>query len=234
MALPKLNENPEYRMTIPSTGKQVKFRPFLVKEQKVMMIASESQDRKQMLNSMLETINACVSDVESKHLATFDVDYLFTQIRAKSVGENSELQLKCSECEHQNEFVINLSEIKPPKVELDQVIHITPDISLSMQYPTYHQLMGSSLIDDEITTDNMVEFLITCIQSVNTLEESILFKDEPLQEKINFIESLNTEQFNRLSEFLQNMPKLTHKIEVNCAECGHKNVHTLEGMESFF
>lgn len=234
MALPKLNENPEYRMTIPSTGKQVKFRPFLVKEQKVMMIAGESQDRKQMLNSMLETINACVSDVESKHLATFDVDYLFTQIRAKSVGENTELQLKCSKCEHQNDFTINLTEIKPPKVELDQVIHITPDISLSMQYPTYHQLMNSSLIEEDLSTDNMVEFLITCIQSVNTLDESILFKDEPLQEKINFVESLNTEQFTRLSAFINDMPKLTHKIEVDCSECGHKNVHTLEGMESFF
>ena len=100
MALPKLNDVPLYTMTVPSTGKQVKYRPFLVKEQKVLMLAGESQDKEQMLSSMLNTIESCIDDnINVKNLPTFDVDYLFTQIRAKSVGENANLMVKCSKCE---------------------------------------------------------------------------------------------------------------------------------------
>ena len=113
MALPQLkNDVPKYEMTVPSTGQKVKYRPFLVKEQKVLLVAFESQDNRQILNSMLDCLSSCVPDVKLTDLATFDVDYMFTQVRSKSVGETSTVMHACKECNEENEVKIRLDEIK--------------------------------------------------------------------------------------------------------------------------
>src|SRR6056300_818118 len=112
MALPKLNETPKYEVEIPSTGKTVRFRPYLVKEEKVLMMAFESGDQKAALRAIVDTIEACIVDkIDATNLATFDVEYLFTQIRSKSVGESSTLMIKCKECEKQNEYKFDVSQV---------------------------------------------------------------------------------------------------------------------------
>jgi len=123
MALPKLNSSPKYEMTIPSSNARVNFRPFLMKEEKTLMIAMESQDPKTIMNSLLDTINACVVDkVNENKLTSFDVEYMFLQIRSKSVGETAKVGVKCSHCEHLNEIDVNLDEIKVDVPEVEKIL----------------------------------------------------------------------------------------------------------------
>ena len=238
MALPKLNDVPLYTMTVPSTGKQVKYRPFLVKEQKVLMLAGESQDKEQMLSSMLNTIESCIDDnINVKNLPTFDVDYLFTQIRAKSVGENANLMVKCSKCEKEVKFTVNLSELDVPKIKRNQsTIELTSDVSVIMRYPSYSLIMKNDIddSDDNMSTEFTMHFMLSCIESIQTAEENILMQDETHEEQVRFLESLNTEQFEKLSDFVRDMPKISADVKLNCESCGHEESTKLEGMESFF
>lgn len=238
MALPKLNDVPMYTMTVPSTGKEVKYRPFLVKEQKVLMLASESQDRKQMLTAMLNTIQACLDDnIQVEKLPTFDIDYLFTQIRAKSVGENSKLMTKCSKCESEIEFSVDLSKLNIPEIkQKNVVIPLTSNVSVKMSYPSYNLIMENSTNEstEEVSTEFIMSFVMNCIESIQTEEENILMRDESYDEKIRFLESLSTEQFEKLASFVRDMPKLSHDTNLKCESCGHEEKRRLEGMESFF
>ena len=153
MALPKLsNDRPIYEMVVPSTQETVKYRPFLVKEQKSMLVAFESQDPKQILDSMLVSIESCVPGINLKKLATFDIDYMFTQVRSKSVGETSTILYACTECKEENEVKINLQDIK---MEGDQVkpslIKINDDISVQMKFPTYGDVIAQNVFSKEKT-----------------------------------------------------------------------------------
>lgn len=236
MALPKINETPGYEMVIPSTGKKVKYRPFLVKEQKVLMIALESQDRKQILGAMLNTLIGCISDkIDINSLATFDVDYMFTQIRSKSVGEKTTLVNKCEKCEEGTEFTLNLDDIKPPKVKQNIKIKLTDTIEVLMKYPSYNAFINNDkiLIEDN-QTETLMEFIIECMDSILTEEEQIRLKDESREEIQNFVDSLTADQFKLLTEYITDLPKLKHNFTVNCSKCGHTNAKTLEGIEDFF
>jgi hypothetical protein len=238
MALPKLNnDNPVYEMIVPSTKKTVKFRPFLVKEQKNLLIALEAQDGKQMLNAMLSCLESCVSDVNVKELATFDIDYMFTMVRSKSVGETSMITSSCNECEHENKISIDLS-----KIEMDtnniisSTIPINDQISVKMKYPTYEDMMNNEKIfdDDSRVVDVLFETIITCIHSVQTEEENIMVKDEPREEVERFISSLTNEQLNKITAFVDSMPTLSHMIEYNCENCNTHNQVELKGLQDFF
>jgi len=237
MALPRLNESPEYELTIPSMGRKVSFRPFLVKEQKVLLMAFESKDKDQVLKAMLNTIKACVElqDIEVSTLPTFDIDYIFTQIRAKSVGETTNIMIKC-DCEdkHENKVSVNLSDIELPSgIKKDVVIPLTDTISVGMRYPTYSNVF-KNVKEDTSETQIVMNFLVNCIDTVQTENELISMNDEIYQEKINFIESLNSEQFNKLTEYLNNVPQLKTSVTYSCEKCGKENVHELKGLEDFF
>jgi len=238
MPLPKLNNVPLYSMKIPSTGQEIKYRPFLVKEQKVLMIASESEDKKQILSAMLKTISNCVEDdINVGNLATFDVDYMFTQIRAKAVGESAELSLQCSSCEKFTDFKVELNAIEPPSgIDTNIVIDITSDIKVKMKYPSYNTIISNEKINnnDMGNSDFLVEFVLACIESVMTPEENIMMRDEPIEDRNAFIESLTSEQFESLGKFISNIPKLVHEVKVNCEHCSHLNVKSLEGIDDFF
>jgi len=235
MALPRINDVPMYTMTVPSTGKEVKFRPFLVKEQKVLLIAYETQDRKQIINSVIDCIHSCVDNqVEVNKLPIFDVDYIFTQIRSKSVGEKAELNLRCENCNETTPFTIDLSEIEPPKLNevKKDLIEINESIKIKMKYPSYTDVMQN--VNSESDEDFSVRFIISCIDLIQTEEESIIFRDEPLEERIKFVESLTNEQFEKLSSFISNIPKLAQEVSISCDKCGTETKRTLEGMENFF
>ena len=138
MALPKLNDAPKYEIAVPSTGQKVRYRPYLVKEEKVLMLAMESQDQRSALNAIVDTIESCVQDdLNTKDLTTFDVEYLFTQIRSKSVGETAKIGVTCTHCDQQNEIEIKLDDIKVGNPDgLETNIELTDNITLLMRWPS--------------------------------------------------------------------------------------------------
>jgi hypothetical protein len=238
MALPQLNNDaPRYELTIPSTGNTIKYRPFLVKEQKNLLIALESKDPKNILNSVLLCIESCAEDVNSSKLSTFDVDYVFTQIRGKSVGETSSVVVTCDKCNDEQVVNINLDDININMLDLENnVVEITPDISIKMKYPTYDDMMNNEILfeSESKTTEILFETIITCIDSVLTKEDNIIFKDEPREEKERFINSLTNEQLEKMSLFIDSIPSLTHNVDHTCVKCGHQNTTTLQGIQDFF
>jgi hypothetical protein len=234
MALPKLNQNPLYELTIPSTNKKVRYRPFLVKEEKVLMIAMESQDQKQALNAIADTVVACVDDKIDKYsLTMFDVEYMFLKIRAKSVGETSTVGVACSSCETQNEITIPLDDIKIEVKKTDKNIQLTPEVSVEMRYPTF-MTMANSVSNSSTSTDIIFSAIAECIEAIVTDEERILAKDTPAEEMVEFIESMNTAQFEKIRTFAESIPKLSHEVKFECGSCSAENTLVLEGIQDFF
>jgi hypothetical protein len=236
MALPKLNDVPMYTTVIPSTGKQVKYRPFLVKEQKVLMMAYESKDQTQIINAILGTIEACTENLSIKQLTNIDADYIFTNIRAKSVGESVSLILKCSECEDDIPFQFDLNNVKVPEIDSrSKTIEISDTLKVIMKIPSYLDLIENGVLSDKISeTEGIINYLVSCMEFVQTEEENISMKDEPLQEKINFIEYLTVDQFEKLSLYMGELPRITYSVDVHCPKCGHQNKRNLEGIDNFF
>lgn len=238
MALPRLNENPQYELTIPSTGEIVKYRPFLVKEQKVLILALESQDQRQVLNAILNCINACVENVNTKKLATFDIEYIFTQIRSKSVGETTDVNLSCTACNEYTPVKINLDEIKLEN-EIDaktKHIQLTSDIAVELKYPTYHEFLNSkSVQQDEVSVNMVYDMMASCIAAVIINdEERIEVQGESSEEVESFINSLNNEQFEKISKFVETIPKITMSVDYICESCKQENTKKLEGLSDFF
>ena len=236
MGLPLLNSAPKYEVKIPSSGEVVRFRPFLVKEQKVLLIAYESKDKKQIINAMLDCISNCITDdINVYNLSTFDADYLFTQIRSKSVGEGVDILLACEDCRADNDIHINLDEIQVEITKKEEVVKLTNEISVKMSYPTYARYLQSNTIFDATTsTDLIMEIIISCIDSIMTEEENINARDESREDLITFIDSMTQDQFMKLSQFIEDMPVMKQDINFKCQSCGYENKRTLEGIDDFF
>lgn len=232
MALPKLNNVPQYETVIPSTQEKVRFRPYLVKEEKVLMLAMESQDQQQALNAVVDTIDSCVENgVDRNKLTTFDVEYLFTRIRAKSVGETTKVSLKCSECETPNEVVIPVEEIKIDVPKVNTRIELTDAIAVNLRWPRYNDILDLSKFTSQ--TEMTFKMILRCIDTIESGEERIMVKDEPESEVLEFIESLSGPQFDKIREFVDAMPQLKHKVEFKCGGCTHDNTLELQGMNDF-
>ena len=238
MALPRINETLNFNMTIPSTGEKVKYRPYLVKEEKVLLQAFESGDPKTCLEAMADTLGSCLdskSNVDVSSLATFDVEYMFLQVRSKSVGENSNIQIKCTECGEPNPITVNLEEIGIQVDKTDNVISITDDISVEMRYPTYETLSQQEL-DGEKTNDmdTAMNLLAASISAVLTEEERIDCSEQKPSEIVDFLSSMTNTQMQKIGDFLENMPALKHDVEFHCTSCEHHNKLELKGLSDFF
>lgn len=234
MALPVVNEVPKYKMTIPSTGQSVFYRPFLVKEQKVLMIALESQDQNLVIKSITDTLAACVDDaLNYEDLATFDIEYMFSQIRSKSVGETSDISIKCSECEVPNEVSVSIADIEVETNPLP-TIKLNDNFQLKLKYPPYGRMIDT-IVDDEATfTSTLFQMAIGSLDKLLTDDEQIDFKNETDEEIVKFLDNMNNDQFDLILNFVKNLPKLSKDIEFKCVGCGHDNLQRLEGMQDFF
>jgi len=237
MALPKLNDAPIYNLTIPSSKKKIKYRPYLVKEEKVLMIAAEQQDTKQAMSAILNTLINCIQDkIDPNSLTTFDVEYMFTQVRAKSVGESVDMTMPCSECKVPNEVSIALDKltVKVPNDWQDPV-QLNEDTTVELKYPSYTDICE---LDMEALEKNQIESTFSiatkCIHAVSHEDERTLAEDCTNEELTDFINSMNAKQFSLVSDFVNTMPKLKHDIKFDCSSCSAKNQHTLEGINSFF
>lgn len=235
MALPRLNEVPEYELVIPSTKERVSYRPFLVKEQKILLIAAESQDKKQMLSAVINMVESCVSGLKKDKLTTFDLDYIFTQIRSKSVGESTELIAICTDCEHQNKIAVDLDKAKLSSEPKQSKVNLTDDIIVEMKYPSYRDIMNTeAIVNGSSQTEMAIEMIKISLDKIFTDEEAIIVKDESDAEINRFIDSLNDDQFRKLSEFIQDIPKLQIDNSFKCENCGKENTRSIEGIEAFF
>ena len=204
MTLPVINQHPKYSLKVPSTGKMVTYRPFVVKEQKILLMAMESQDSKQILSAITDTIKSCVlSPLDVDKLATFDVEYMFTQIRSKSVGEVASVNVKCSDCEMDNKVDIDLQEIE---VDLEgqssNKIKLTEDYTIVLKYPAYLDIAEKENLIQEMgaSTDTFIQLSKMSLDKLLTLDEVIDFADVSDEEIDSFIDNLTEEQFKLILE----------------------------------
>jgi len=237
MALP-INSTPIYSLTVPSTKKQIKFRPFLIKEEKALLIAQQSEDATVMVDSLKEVIKSCVKDdIDVNALATFDLEYVFTQIRARSVGEVIDLTLKCDTC-------VDEKAITPVKIDLLKLNVQTPenhttkielfdDVGITMKYPTMEVVKKlESLNTNDI--DSVFNIVVECIDYIYNSTEVFAAKDQSKTELTEFLNNLTSDQFEKIQTFFETMPKLKHAIDYKCPVCNKEHHKVLEGLNSFF
>ena len=233
MALPKL-DNPTYEMVQPSTGETVKFRPFLVKEQKILMIAQETGEGMEMSNAMCELIKSCTFGKisEPQHLPSFDVEYMFLKIRSKSVGDEVELNITCpDDGKTVVPYTLNLNDVEIQHTEGHKnTIMITDTVGMTMKYPSLENLKkytSDKLGAVELTFGVIAECL------VNIFDDKEVYEELPKKELDDFIESMNTDQFAEVQAFFDGIPRLKHEIVVTNPNTGKENKVTLEGLQSF-
>lgn len=234
MALPKLNDAPKYEVIIPSTKQEIRFRPFLVKEQKILLMALETKDEKSVLSAITDTLTSCIiDDINISRLTSFDVEYLFTQIRAKSVGETANMIFKCTECEAENEVDLKLDDIKIEVPIKDMSVKLNDEYTIDMKYPTYLAMLNEEAAA-ETDVDRIYNTLILCLDKLRTSEEVIEFSTESKKDIMNFVEQLSTVQFEKIMNFVNNIPTLKHELVFNCSSCKHDNRAILQGINDFF
>lgn len=242
MALP-LNNTPIYSLTVPSTKETVKFRPFLVKEQKALLIAQQSENVNVMMDTLKSIIRSSVtSKLDLETLSLFDIEYIFLQLRAKSVGEEIELILKCPE-EHGSEEAnkkaavnvkVSIEDIKVEQSpEHTNNINLYNDVGVVMKYPSLETL---SKFENVKTNDPSLIFdvIAESMDYIYDNEQVYPIKEQSKAEVKEFIDNLTSEQFERLQKFFETMPKLSHTLSFNCPVCAKHNSVKLEGLDSFF
>ena len=238
MPLPKIT-TPTYELELPSTGKTVKYRPFLVKEEKVLVIALESEDNKQITNAIKAVLKSCVQTkgVRVETLPTFDIEYLFLNIRGKSVGEQLEVNIVCpDDNETQVPVFINLDDIEVEKSEEhSNKIKLDSNLMMEMKYPSLEQFIKSNFdFNDENQMDQSFQLIASCIDKIYSDEEVWATADCTKKEVNEFLESMNSAQFKEIEKFFETMPKLKHNIKVTNPNTGVESDVVLEGLASFF
>ena len=243
MALPVLNA-PTYELTLSSSGETIQYRPFLVKEEKILLMALESGDEKEMMRSMKQIISSCVmGEVDIEKLPLFDIQYLFLNIRSQSVGEKSILRFKHPDelnsnnekCEHIQDVEIDLKGIKPEQLPgHNKKIDLTSDIGLTMSYPGFDMYDKIISLQDESALDVIFDIVSESIEMIYKGDEIFYAEDHSKEDLIEFLNSLSTLQFNKIRNFFQTMPYLRHEFDYTCEKCGCKEHVVLTGIEDFF
>lgn len=234
MALPKVVA-PTYELELPSNGKKIKYRPFLVKEEKVLLIAMDSGDEKQITQATVDVIKACVtSRIKVEDLPSFDLEYLFLKIRAASVGEEITVNVVCmddNKTKVQHTININDVEVFRPKGHNEKVM-INKNVGVIMKYPKLDHFIDFG-VRGETNMDGL-DIIVGCIDQIFDGEDVTESSDCTAKELKEFIESLTQRQFNKVSKFFETMPKLQHKFEVVNPNTKKSSTYTLEGLQSFF
>ena len=238
MPLPKI-ATPSYELVIPSSKKKVKFRPFLVKEEKILILAMESEDSVQIANAVKNVISSCILSrgIKVEKLSTFDIEYIFLNIRGKSVGEQIEVMVTCPDDKKtQVPTAINIDSIKV-QIDKDHSRDIVLDdqYTLRMKYPSLDEFIKNNFSNiGDINVDDTFDLIASCIEQVYSEEESFAAADCTKKELSQFIEQMNSSQFKKIEQFFETMPKLSHKVKVINPNTGVENEIVLEGLQSFF
>ena len=235
MALPQVNSS-RYSTKLPSTGVEIEYRPYLVKEEKIMMVALESKDNKQIVGAMKDVAQACIlTDVDVDKLTAFDLEWMFLQLRSKSVGEKADVKVKCQVdgCEGMTEVSIDLSKVEMDDYEPNRVIQLNNDIGVQMVYPSVNLV---EKYDEEKlnNVDGVFDMIIDCLETIYDKDDVYHVKDERRQDVKDFVEALTSNQFSKLAEFLQKIPSVKKRVEWCCSKCEANNEMELRGLQSFF
>lgn len=235
MALPRI-DSPKYELKVPSNGEVVEYRPYLVKEEKILMMAMETKDQQQMIRALRDVIAGCTEGkVQVDNLAMFDLEYVFLKIRSKSVGEVSKIGMKCTSCDHKNEVEINLDEVEVQgEVKKNIKVALTDKVGVVLRYPTVkgiqRQLGKQGGNDREVT----MAAVASAIESIYDDQAVYNTEDEKASDVVDFLDSLTSSQFKMISGYFEDMPRLKHEVKFTCASCKAENSMTLEGLTNFF
>ena len=241
MPLPKIN-TPTYELTLPSNRKKVRYRPFLVREEKILVLALESEDQKQITDAIIQIIGDCLitKNIDVTKLPTFDIEYLFLNVRSKSVGESVEVNITCpDDGKTKVETSINIDDIKVVKSKDHKlIVQLDEKYSMKLKYPSLDQFIENNF-DFEMAEPNesvsaAMSMLSSCIDMIYDQEESWDASESTKEELDEFIDQLNTKQFQQVEEFFRTMPKLSHTLKVTNPQTGVESEVVLEGLASFF
>ena len=237
MPLPKIS-TPTYELEIPSTKKKIRYRPFFVKEEKILIIAMESQSDTEIANAVKDVLSTCIltKGVKVDTLSTFDIEYLFLNIRGKSVGEDVEVLVTCPDD--------NKTKV-PVRINLDDIKIITHDdhkrdiklddsLLMRMRYPSINEFIKSNFSTSEVKSEDTFDLIISCIEQIYNDEESWSTSDCTKEEMNDFLDQLNSNQFKEIEKFFDTMPKLSHTLTVNNPNTKVKSDIKLEGLAAFF
>jgi len=234
MALP-IQSAPTYKTVLPSSGKEIEYRPFLVKEQKVLVMAKEGADQEQVMSAIIKMIDACTFGKENiSKLPMMDLEWLFIKVRAISVGETSKLVLTCmdKDCKGTAKVDLDLEAIQPSGAmpESDTVM-LTDDMGVKLRVPSVKDIDGLTKMDE---TQQSMEIVKRCITSVFDADEVYPMEDVSQKELDEFFDSLTFKQLDELGMFFDSLPKLTHEVKYKCGVCQTENTRLLQGIQSFF
>ena len=239
MPLPKIN-TPTYELELPSTGKKIRYRPFLVREEKILIMALESESMKQITDAIVQILSDCIltKSVKVSDLSTFDIEYLFLNVRAKSVGETVEVNVTCpDDGETTVQMEIDIDSIKVQKTsEHTNIIKLDDNLSMKLKYPSLEQFVENNFetADDSSDVNKSLSMITSCIDIIYDSEESWSAADCTKKELDEFLEQLNTKQFKEIETFFVTMPKLSHTVKVKNPNTGVESEVVLEGLASFF
>jgi hypothetical protein len=237
MALPK-NSTPIYTLRVPSLGTDVKFRPFLIKDEKALLLAQQSEDMVVMVDTLKSVIKSCVQDeIDLDKLATFDLEYIFTQLRAKSIGELVDLLINCDTCTDEKAVSKVQVDLTTLSVEIPEghtnKIPLFDDVGVVMKYPSIDLLKRLDMAGDS-DINQIFDVVASCIDYIYNTEEVWNSKDQTKEELIEFLNNLNSDQFAKVRQFFETMPKLRKQVEYDCPVCKKHYTKLLEGLDSFF
>ena len=238
MPLPKI-ATPTYSLVLPSLEKEINYRPFLVKEEKLLVLALESEDTKQITTAIKAVLKSCVQTkgIKIEALPTFDIEYLFLNIRGKSVGEQLDVNVICPDDEKTTvKVVIDLDEIQVIKTEgHSNKVELDKNLMMELKYPSLEEFIKSNFdFKDESAMDQSFKLIASCVDKIYTEEEVWAAGDCTKKEITDFLESMNSSQFKKIEEFFTSMPKLSHTIKVKNPETKVESEVVLEGLASFF
>ena len=246
MGLPRIVV-PEYSLILPSDGKEIKYRPFLVKEEKLLLIAMESEDEKEIVTATKNVIKNCVfGDINVDELPIFDIEYIFLWLRGRAKGEKIELKYKCPTCESDIPLEFNIEDVEVVKQEgHDKKIQLTDELGVMMKYPDMSLQSEIEKTKDDHQIEQLFKTIRLCIDYIYDTEKMYANKDHTEAEMTDFLESLTDEQFQKISKFFETSPKLQHEVKLVCnnptkekgkkkSVCGYTEDMTLEGLQSFF
>lgn len=227
LKLSEIDTSVYYQITIPSTGKTTKFRPFRVREERALLTAQESEDRFTMMNTIESVIKSCIVNLP-KRITTFDAEYLFMIIRSKSVGEESEVVIKCKSCEKETPSVINVTEAKVNGVATNLNIKLSDKLSVKMKYPTIDEV--TSVVD---SVDEMAA-IAAAIDIIYYGNESLEVNDDNRDEVIQFLLNRSEEEMDKIVDFIDNIPSVSIEHKYRCIHCGTEDSIKIKGLSSFF
>jgi hypothetical protein len=239
MALPRIDA-PTYSLMLPVSKIEIRFRPFLVKEQKILLMAMEANDKQAIENNVHQILQNCIlNDIDLENLPLVDIEYFFLQLRARSVGEIVDSKYKCENvvndkpCGNVMQTSFNLLDLKVNFSENQETdIKLSNNVGIKLKYPTFK--VTKNLNQNDSVTKSAFEILVDCIDFIYDSDSVYYAHETPRQELMEFLESLTKEQFGKIEQFIQNMPKLNKNVDIKCSKCGYEHHLDIEGLQSFF